>query len=329
MLFLLLTSVYAWGEQNSGPGVEADTSNYFTIQNFFLSPFQLTDYNFLGGGGRARGMGGAFFGISDDPSAASWNPAGLYQIDKPQMLLSFRSYMRRSDFTSSANGLDLSYSDKLKRDNNAISFASVAIPFKIKEKELVGSVLFQKLADIYQENRYFFIADYALILNPEQTGYDILYNYPMGPVNEKITGSLNSVNISFAGKIYKSLSLGLGVNVYGGNFTSDVDFFRPLVSIFSVYDNVILMNDTTGLNGYRFRPHIKSDYSGVNATIGTMYKYDKFSLGAVVKTPFTLKEENDVKLYTDLIEGGVILATESILRSPFFKTDRKWKMPLM
>jgi hypothetical protein len=60
-----------------------------------------------------------------------------------------------------------------------------------------------------------------------------------------------------------------------------------------------------------------------------MYKYDKFSLGAVVKTPFTLKEENDVKLYTDVIEDGVILDFESILRSPFFKTDRKWKMPLM
>ena len=316
MLFLWLTSVYAWGEQNFGPGVEADTSNYFTIQNFLLSPFQLTDYNFLGGGGRARGMGGAFLGISDDPSAASWNPAGLSQIDKSQMLLSFRSYMRRSDFTSSANGLDLSYSDKLKRDNNAISFASVAIPFKIKEKELVGSVLFQNLADIYQENRYFLIADMAIFVNPEQTGYDTLYNYPLDPIIENITGSLNSVNISFAGKIYKSLSLGLGVNVYGGNFTSDGDFFYPF-------------NDTTGLNGYRFRPHIKSDYSGVNATIGTMYKYDKFSLGAVVKTPFTLKEENDVKLYTDVIEDGVILDFESILRSPFFKTDRKWKMPLM
>jgi len=316
MLFLWLTSVYAWGEQNFGPGVEADTSNYFTIQNFLLSPFQLTDYNFLGGGGRARGMGGAFLGISDDPSAASWNPAGLSQTDKSQMLLSFRSYMRRSDFTSSANGLDLSYSDKLKRDNNAISFASVAIPFKIKEKELVGSVLFQNLADIYQENRYFLIADMAIFVNPEQTGYDTLYNYPLDPIIENITGSLNSVNISFAGKIYKSLSLGLGVNVYGGNFTSDGDFFYPF-------------NDTTGLNGYRFRPHIKSDYSGVNATIGTMYKYDKFSLGAVVKTPFTLKEENDVKLYTDVIEDGVILDFESILRSPFFKTDRKWKMPLM
>ncbi len=330
-LFLLFFSVYAWGEQNFGPDVETDTTNYFTIQNFFLSPLQLTDYNFLGGGARARAMGGAYLGISNDPSAASWNPAGLSQIEKSQMLLNFSSYMYRSDIASSANGLNFNYSDKLKQDKNSISFASIAIPFKIREKELVGSVLFQKLADIYKENRYYFIADMAFILNPEETGYDILYNYPMGPIIEKTTGSLNSVNISFAGKAYKTLSLGLGVNIYGGNFTSDASYFRPMVSIFSISGNAILMNDTTGLNGYgyRFRPHIKSDYSGANLTFGTMYKLNRFSLGAVIKTPFTLKEKIDAKLYTDVIEDGVLLETASILASPFFYTDRKWKMPLM
>ncbi|MFQ5825254.1 MAG: PorV/PorQ family protein [bacterium] len=34
----------------------------------------------LGVGARALGMGGAFVGIADDPSATFWNPAGLYQI---------------------------------------------------------------------------------------------------------------------------------------------------------------------------------------------------------------------------------------------------------
>jgi long-subunit fatty acid transport protein len=315
MLILLLTSVNAWCGLNFGPGVEADTSNYFTIQNFFLSPFQLTEYNFLGGGGRARGMGGAFFAISDDPSAASWNPAGLSQIEKPQMLLTFRSYMRRSDFTSTANGLDFTYSDKLKRDNNAISFASVAIPFNIRGKELVGSVLFQKLADIYKANKYYLIVDSTKFID-QQGDTNTIYNYPLDPIIENISGSLNSVNVSFAAKIYKSLSLGLGVNVYGGNFVSDADFFYPV-------------GDTSGLTGYRYRPHIKSNYSGVNATMGAMYKFDKLSLGAVVKTPFNLKEENDLKLYTDIIESGVVLEFPSILASPFFKTDRKWKMPLM
>lgn len=326
IFFLLFVSVYAWGDQKFGPNVETDTTYYPTIQNFFLSPFQLTDYNFLGGGARARGMGGAFLAISDDPSAASWNPAGLTQIDKPQMLLNFSSYRHHLDYTTSGLTANYENSSKLKRDNNSISFASVVIPFKIREKELVGSVLFQKLADIYQENKYVFILDNALTLNNDQSGYDTLSNYVMNQLNDKTTGSLNAVSVSCGGKIYKSLSLGLGVNIYGGNFITDDDFF------YSTADSSMLgypVVDTTGLNGDRFRPHIKSNYSGVNLTFGAMYKLNKLSLGGVVKTPFTLKEKNDLKIYTDVMEDGILLESSSILVSPFFYTDRKWKMPIM
>lgn len=38
--------------------------------------------NPVGSGARAIGMGGAFIGIADDATAASWNPAGLIQLEK-------------------------------------------------------------------------------------------------------------------------------------------------------------------------------------------------------------------------------------------------------
>jgi long-subunit fatty acid transport protein len=324
IFFLLFVSVYAWGEQKFD-GVETDTVLYPTIQNFFLSPFQLTDYNFLGGGARARGMGGAFLSISDDPSAASWNPAGLTQMDKPQMVLNFSSYMHRLDYTTSGININYENSSKLKHDNNSISFASVVIPFKIKEKGLVGSVLFQKLADIYQKNEYVFTLDHALTLNSSGSELDTLDNYVLDQLNDESVGSLNAVSVSLGGKIYNSLSLGLGINIYGGNFITDENLF------YALGDNTALdypYVDTTGLNGYIFRPHIKSNYSGANMTFGAMYKLNKFSLGAVVKTPFNLKEKNDLKVYTDILDEGVILES-SYLISPFFETDRKWKMPLM
>ncbi|MCU0645955.1 MAG: hypothetical protein MUC94_17060, partial [bacterium] len=40
------------------------------------------DFNFIGAGARARGMGGAFIGGADDATAASWNPAGLVFLEK-------------------------------------------------------------------------------------------------------------------------------------------------------------------------------------------------------------------------------------------------------
>jgi long-subunit fatty acid transport protein len=321
ILGLLFISVSASGGERFGPEVESDTTIWSTVQNFLLSPFALTDYNFLGGGAKARGMGGAFFAVSDDPTAASWNPAGLSQLDQPQMNLSFSSYMHRTDYTSTldAPNLGYSFSDKLKYHDNSISFASVVIPFKIRGKDLVGGVLYQRLADIYQENKYAMVLDSAILSSA--TGYDTATDYVLPHIDEKVTGNLSSVSISIGGQAFKSLSLGASANIFTGKFTSDANFFAP----FSYsYAGGILPIDATG-NGRRFHPHIVSDYSGLNFTLGAMYKLDKLRLAGVVKTPFTLKEDIDAKLFVDVVQLGVI----SDAGSRFFKTDRKWKMPTM
>ncbi|MCB4791981.1 MAG: PorV/PorQ family protein [Elusimicrobia bacterium] len=39
-----------------------------------------------GAGGRSLGMGSAFFAVSDDASATYWNPAGLTQIDRKELM---------------------------------------------------------------------------------------------------------------------------------------------------------------------------------------------------------------------------------------------------
>ena len=44
------------------------------------------DFLKIGIGAKARGMGGAFVGLADDPSALYWNPAGLSQLDRPQAM---------------------------------------------------------------------------------------------------------------------------------------------------------------------------------------------------------------------------------------------------
>lgn len=42
---------------------------------------------FYGVGGRALAMGGAYYGISDDASAAYWNPAGLAQLQRKEITM--------------------------------------------------------------------------------------------------------------------------------------------------------------------------------------------------------------------------------------------------
>ena len=47
----------------------------------------------IGVGARAMGMGGAFTAVADDVSAAYWNPAGLVQLDDPEIQGMYGSYL--------------------------------------------------------------------------------------------------------------------------------------------------------------------------------------------------------------------------------------------
>jgi long-subunit fatty acid transport protein len=304
----LLLYVPAFGGVNFGPNVETDTSDYFTIMNYFLSPYQLMDYNFLGSGARARSMGGAFMAISDDPTAASWNPAGLVQLDKAQMNLSFSSFMGKRSYSTTLDSR-LNYGDETDHDVNAISFASVVIPFDLRDKEMVAGVLYQRIADIYQENRYYLEADSITFVDTT------IYNYLFDPIDDKVTGRLDKINLSLATKLFGSLAAGLGVNIYSGNFTAKSHWLAS-------YDN--------GQNGLRFYPQIKTDYSGANFTTGLMYITEKLRLAGVLKTPFKLKEKNDGKFFADQIIEGVVVEW-SYLFSPLLplETQREWKMPTM
>jgi long-subunit fatty acid transport protein len=319
ILVCLLMNVPAFGEINFGPNVEADTSEYFTIMNYFLSPYQLLDYNFLGGGARARAMGGAFLAVSDDPTAASWNPAGLIQMDKAQMDVSFSSLMLRADY---ATGLDsrLSFGDDLKYDKNAVSFASVVLPFQLRDKELAAGILFQRLADVYQEKRYYM--EFDTIYTSTGWQYDLLSR----PIDDRTSGKLDVVNLSVSAKIIDPLAVGFGVNIYTGKYTNGSYWFLPLGAS---GDTVVYFSDEVGeTDGFRFYPQIQSKYSGFNFTVGLMYMMEKLRLAGVVKTPFLLHEDNDVKLFTDQLQGGDVLPL-SYLLSPFFKTEREWHMPSM
>ena len=54
--------------------------------------------NPVGSGARAMGMGGAFIAIADDATAASWNPAGLIQLEKPELSIVGAYFNRKEEF---------------------------------------------------------------------------------------------------------------------------------------------------------------------------------------------------------------------------------------
>ena len=48
---------------------------------------EIANPNPVGSGARAMGMSNAFIAVADDATAASWNPAGLAQLVRPEMSL--------------------------------------------------------------------------------------------------------------------------------------------------------------------------------------------------------------------------------------------------
>jgi len=70
----------------------------------------------IGVGARALGMGGAFWAIADDGSAAYWNPAGLSRLQKAEML-----FMHAEQFGSLVNHDYLSFVQPLRGDGRASS----------------------------------------------------------------------------------------------------------------------------------------------------------------------------------------------------------------
>src|SRR5262245_27495639 len=91
-----------------------------------------TVFNRPGSGARAAGMANAFIALSDDGTAASWNPAGLAQLRNPELSVvgthlgqSITSEgFRARDDSSVYSPFQSSYS------TSYVDFASLAVPFR-------------------------------------------------------------------------------------------------------------------------------------------------------------------------------------------------------
>jgi len=296
------------------------------ITSYTFTYAQLTDYNFLGGGARARGMGGAFFGVSDDPSAASWNPAGLTQLNKYQMGLTFNNNKYKTDFS------DLTNSETSDMTKNLITFGSVILPFTLSGKNLVGSVTYQRISEVAGEH-LFYNSNYLIepqtdtyiwtdvsgerkdtftfdiyskmheiyriyqiltLVQGAKAGYDrgrYKFNWADFNLKEEIDGSLNMTTLALATSPIKDLSLGVGVNIYSGGYT-----LKGTQSKILVEDTTTIPTDTIYAE---LKPSVEANYSGFGLVFGAMYKIQNLRLGAVVKPARTIKEKQDVQLIWD------------------------------
>lgn len=224
-------------------------------------------YEFMGGGARAMAMGNSFVGLANDVSGGSWNPSGTWMLEGPMISLSYNLYTPRDEFSQSLT------SSITKNDvgMNAIGNFAFVAPIRIKGHPWVFNFNYNRSNNNSQQA--WLKDDLSSNLNPDTYVEDRSY--------------LRSFSFGMATRIFKQLSLGVNVNIYDGR-----RIFQQENSM--VRDSIV--NPVYGTTLEIFTEEISLDSttsSQYNFTIGSMYKFGKFNVGAVVRTPFTIKNNTD------------------------------------
>lgn len=228
--------------------------------------------NPVGSGARALGMGGAFIAIADDATAASWNPGGLIQLEKPEISAVF-GYLHRRESNTFGDHPEASGSKSV--EDYHLNYLSVAYPFEINKPKVVDGKVVQKgprrnmilslnYQRMYDFNRaWHYKWDYS-------DGDAMLYDYEQ-------EGSLYALGLAYCVQVTTDLSLGITLNDWG-YFLLENQWKQSYKQTWHLRD------------GSRFHT-VKNDefsFRGWNMNLGFLWRLDEhWTLGAVFKTPFT------------------------------------------
>jgi len=254
-------------------------------------------FNFFGSGARSEGMGQAYIAISNDATAGSWNPAGLYVHEKTMTNFSYSFYMPRGEYTFfQGGGLQSSFSHD--RDFNMLNNFNFITPLYLGATKTVVTVGYSRNFNIYYKFGENLFSDWA--------GNDV------NTVFER-WGGIANINLGLGTMVWRGFSLGATVNIYTGEVVTQenkaysregtADFFGQE----AVYEANVTVLDTT-------------KYSGVNFLFGALYEAGRFRTGLTVRTPFNLKGESDSSFYWLATENGVALG-ENAAPFPMFVED--------
>jgi long-subunit fatty acid transport protein len=239
-------------------GSESESATLFQQVGVASSP------NPVGSGARAMGMGGAFIGVADDATAASWNPAGLIQLEKPEVSIVGGYFSRREEFSSSTRP-EINNTGEV--DGSNLNYLSAAYPFQFY-RNMVVSVNYQRLYDF---NRSF-----SHRLDFSSAGLDVTQYKQF-----EQDGFVGAVGIAAAVQITPNLSLGVTLNIWTGQLFWDNGWKETFTErSVGTQGGVPVTINTLVADKY-------ADFHGINTNFGILWNITpSLTLGGVIKTPF-------------------------------------------
>jgi hypothetical protein len=205
-----------------------------------------SSFNPVGSGARAIGMGGAFIAVADDATAASWNPAGLTQLDLPEVS-AVGTYLYREEDLSF--GTHPEGNGRQSVSSTDLNYLSIAYPFKLLSRNMIISLNLQQLFE--------FNKDWDYTLRQESDGPKT-----EAKIDYEQNGNIYAFGIAYAIKVLRPLSFGITLNWW--NPPSNLSEWRATTK----------QRTSIDLNGIPFindiRTTEKFSFSGLNFNLGLL-----------------------------------------------------------
>ena len=232
----------------------------------------------VGSGARALGQS-AFIAVADDATAASWNPAGLINLERPEA--SFVGAWKTITSDPSSSDTSIWY-DGDSWSQGEINFMSYAQPLVIGNTDVVISVNYHQVYDL------------GLELNRTD------FNFFTKEVKSRSEGAISAYSLAGGLSIpyYPEITIGASFNSYTQSLLNDsVRQAETTTWVFN-QDGSPLPSITT--------TETLDDFRGHNFTFGLLWDaYERqenlLTLGLVYHTPFTAKVEQEIADTTDPI----------------------------
>lgn len=173
-----------------------------------------------GSGARAAGMANAFVALSDDGTAASWNPAGLAQLRNAELSFVYGVSQRGLRFTGERSPDDrFAFTNReFGYATSSPDFASLALPFEVAGKPLTLQLGWQRLYELEGT------------LQGETVRLPIEGTEPPPSrvaIDNVFHGNIDLVSVSAAMKLTSRLSLGGSLNTWRGKWTERGRIVEP------------------------------------------------------------------------------------------------------
>ncbi|MBL7647997.1 MAG: outer membrane protein transport protein [Candidatus Hydrogenedentes bacterium] len=229
----------------------------------------------IGAGARAAGMADAFVAIADDATAASWNPAGLVQLERPELSI-VGAWNRVVDEFYGAPS-DPEFEGLHDIENLELNYLSLVypVPFVVMDRNITVSLNYQQRYDF--SRKFSFRRSQRYLLSRAPSVHSVYQR-----IDFEQSGGLSTVSPAIAFELTHRLSVGASLNLWRSTPFNENSWTQHLRSTQSeMY---------FGVPGFRFT-NTREDYrnfEGENMTLGLLWDVDdRWKVGLRYDTAFT------------------------------------------